>query len=142
MCGILALLGASGSRDDLRQRMLVLQKRLRHRGPDWSGIHVTKAKEEGSYNIVCHERLSIVNPWSGNQPLFDKAGKVCVAVNGEIYNHMALRELLPEVAPEDIDASDCAVIPYLWKKFGKNLVHKLDGMWAFVISDEETGTNF
>ncbi len=142
MCGILALFGASGSCEDLRARMLKLQKRLRHRGPDWSGLHVQDEKEEGSKNIICHERLAVVNPRSGEQPLFDSTGKVCAAVNGEIYNHQELRKLLPDVKSEDIDASDCAVIPYLWKKFGKELVHKLDGMWAFVISDEETGEIF
>ena len=85
MCGILAILGLAGSAEESRAKALELQKKIRHRGPDWSGCVVT-----GS-NAIAHERLAIVDPLSGNQPLYSHEKTRSLAVNGEIYNHKALR---------------------------------------------------
>lgn len=141
MCGIFAIFGSTETQAELRKKALQCSKMIRHRGPDWNGIHM--ADFEGKNHAICHERLGIVDPTSGQQPLFDASGDICVSVNGEIYNHMDLRELLDK---EDVDSfasqSDCSVIPYLYKKYGKDLVHKLDGMWAFIVYDARDGSFF
>ncbi|CEM36405.1 unnamed protein product [Vitrella brassicaformis CCMP3155] len=139
MCGIFAILMSTMDESTLRARALELSKRIRHRGPDWSGIHVQSGKN-GTLNAICHERLSIVDPFSGKQPLFDVTGKVCVSVNGEIYNHMELRkELDEETVSHFRTQSDCEPIAHLYKRFGESFVAKLDGMFAFIVSDAATG---
>ncbi|MDP7115122.1 MAG: asparagine synthase B [Myxococcota bacterium] len=134
MCGILAVLGAAPAEvPALRKRVLRLQRRLRHRGPDWSGLHVRGTA------VLAHERLAIVDPESGQQPLLSPDGKTALTVNGEIYNHRALRASLSQ-GYRFQTASDCEVILPLQAQLGEACVHELDGMFAFVLADERTGT--
>jgi len=136
MCGVLAILFSSEEPDSLRRRALLQSKLLRHRGPDWNGIYLQS--NGACHSAICHERLSIVDVESGKQPLFNNDRTICASVNGEIYNHMALRELIdPEIVKNFKTQSDCEIISHLWDKFGPEMVHKLDGVFAFVILDKE-----
>ena len=105
MCGILGIFGSSLSDAELRKKLIECSMRLRHRGPDWSGYVV----ENG--NGIAHERLAIIDPESGAQPLVSRDGNIVVAANGEIYNYKELYEgLATPYAP--LTGSDCeAVIP-------------------------------
>eukprot|EP00123_Amoebidium_parasiticum_P000873 comp11789_c0_seq1/m.6393 comp11789_c0_seq1/g.6393 ORF comp11789_c0_seq1/g.6393 comp11789_c0_seq1/m.6393 type:complete len:575 (-) comp11789_c0_seq1:501-2225(-) len=137
MCGILACLRAQQSQDKLRERLLKLSRRLRHRGPDWSGIHI-QHHPSGDLSCFAHERLAIVDPISGAQPLFSADKNLCLVVNGEIYNHAALREKYAPDAKYET-ASDCEVIVHMYERMGTDLVKLLDGMFSFVVSNEKTG---
>ncbi|GJJ12096.1 asparagine synthetase [Clathrus columnatus] len=128
MCGILALHGLENP-TAFRLKAIALSKRLRHRGPDWSGCYV------GQQSILAHERLAIVGVDTGAQPLYSEDGTLILAVNGEIYNHIALRGLLDKNAKFKTH-SDCEVILNLYRKFDIDLVDKLDGMFSFVLLDE------
>lgn len=131
MCGIVAVLDiASGDVTKLRSQVLKMSDKLRHRGPDWSGIYT------GEKAILAHERLSIVDPQSGGQPLKSKDGKVILTVNGEIYNHLAIREQL-KGEYEFQTGSDCEVILALYRKKGIHFLEDLNGIFAFVLYDEE-----
>lgn len=131
MCGIVAVLDiASGDVTELRSQVLKMSDKLRHRGPDWSGIYT------GKKAILAHERLSIVDPQSGGQPLKSKDGKVILTVNGEIYNHLAIREQL-KGEYEFQTGSDCEVILALYRKKGIHFLEYLNGIFAFVLYDEE-----
>lgn len=128
MCGIVAVHGLEKPTVE-RAHLVALSKRVRHRGPDWSGCYV------GKEAILCHERLAIVGIDSGAQPLVSDDGKVILAVNGEIYNHLSLRSGLgPDVKFKT--RSDCEVIIPLYRKHDKNLCNMLDGMFSFVVLDE------
>ncbi|KAM7262251.1 hypothetical protein ACFE04_021328 [Oxalis oulophora] len=127
MCGILAVLGCIDTSLAKRARVLELSCRLRHRGPDWSGLHC----DEGCY--LAHQRLAIVDPASGDQPLYNKDKTVVVTVNGEIYNHKALRQKLKN--HEFRTESDCEVIAHLYDEYGEEFVDMLDGMFSFVLFD-------
>jgi len=121
--------------------MLELSKRLRHRGPDWNGIHIQKYSFENGkskFHVLCHERLSIVDPLNGAQPLFNEDGTIALAVNGEIYNHKPIREQLKDRHTFKT-GSDCEVILHLYEEFGEGCVEKLDGIFAFVLTDSKTG---
>jgi asparagine synthase (glutamine-hydrolysing) len=131
MCGILAALGLVAGAAQHRATALAQARKLRHRGPDWSGIYAK------GHNIMCHERLAIVDPTSGAQPLYSKDQQVVLAVNGEIYNHSKVAD------EESIDSaafqthSDCEVILHLYQKYGDaSFLAKLNGMFAFVLYDE------
>ncbi|KAJ7097983.1 asparagine synthase-domain-containing protein [Mycena belliarum] len=128
MCGIFAVHGLEKPASD-RARFIACSKRLRHRGPDWSGCFV------GNNGILVHERLAIVGVDTGAQPLVSEDGKVILTVNGEIYNHIALRETLGPDAKFKTH-SDCEVILPLYKKYDKDLCNMLDGMFSFVLLDE------
>lgn len=130
MCGITAIFNIHNSSVELRQQALKMSKRIRHRGPDWSGIY------QGKTAILAHERLSIVDPASGGQPLKSKDGKLIFTVNGEIYNHRELREQLKNDY-EFQTGSDCEVILALYRKYGVNCVEKLNGIFSFALYDEE-----
>ena len=112
----------------LRPQILKMSKKLRHRGPDWSGIY------DNSNAILSHERLAIVDPTSGKQPLISPSGKLVLAANGEIYNHRELR-LAYENKYKFKTQSDCEVILALYEKEGKDFVKKLNGIFAFAIYD-------
>ncbi|KAF7338344.1 Glutamine amidotransferase type-2 domain-containing protein [Mycena venus] len=128
MCGIFAAHGLEKAASD-RARFIACSKRLRHRGPDWSGCFV------GTDGILVHERLAIVGVDTGAQPLVSQDGKIILTVNGEIYNHIALRETFgPEIKFKT--HSDCEVILPLYKKHDKDLCGMLDGMFSFVLLDE------
>ena len=128
MCGILTLLDLQSDPAALRQRALDHVKRLRHRGPDWSGIYSDESA------ILAHERLAIVDVEHGAQPLVDSRTGAVLAVNGEIYNHRELRASLQR--EHDFQtSSDCEVILYLYDELGPDFVEKLNGIFAFVLYD-------
>lgn len=130
MCGIVAVFEAQGETEQLRPEILKMSKKIRHRGPDWSGIYC------GKNCILSHERLSIVDPESGGQPLFSKDGKVILAVNGEIYNHRSIRERY-NGKYEFLTGSDCEVILALYRDKGVDFLEELNGIFAFALYDEE-----
>lgn len=132
MCGIVTVFGAEGEIASLRPEILKMSKKIRHRGPDWSGIYC------GDKAILAHERLSIVDPESGGQPLKTKDGKVILAVNGEIYNHRELRQRYAG-RYEFLTGSDCEVILALYRDKGPDFLEELNGIFAFVLYDEESG---
>jgi asparagine synthase (glutamine-hydrolysing) len=132
MCGIIAVFGLTPREArELRARIITLQKRLRHRGPDWSGVEVQPTA------ILAHERLGIVDPESGNQPLLDDSGDTALAANGEIYNHQETRRKFPNYPFRT--HSDCESILPLYKSHGVDCASMLDGQFAFVISDASSG---
>ena len=130
MCGIACIFNIKQQSPELRQKALDMAKRIRHRGPDWSGIYC------GGSAILTHERLSIVDPQSGGQPLFSPDRKQILAVNGEIYNH---RDIRAEFAGkyEFQTGSDCEVILALYRQYGVDFIEKLSGIFAFALYDEE-----
>ncbi|WP_459189494.1 asparagine synthase B [Parabacteroides sp. APC149_11_2_Y6] len=133
MCGITAIFNIRKGAAELRQQALKMSKRIRHRGPDWSGIY------QGKTAILAHERLSIVDPASGGQPLKSKDGKLILTVNGEIYNHRKLREQLK--GEYDFQTgSDCEVILALYSQYGVRCVEMLSGIFGFALYDEEQDT--
>uniref|UniRef100_M4DNS2 Asparagine synthetase [glutamine-hydrolyzing] n=1 Tax=Brassica campestris TaxID=3711 RepID=M4DNS2_BRACM len=128
MCGILAVLGCSDDSQAKRVRVLELSRRqLRHRGPDWSGIY------QNGFNYLAHQRLAIIDPASGDQPLFNEDKSIVVTVNGEIYNHEELRKGLKN--HKFHTGSDCDVIAHLYEEHGENFVDMLDGIFSFVLLD-------
>ena len=129
MCGILGIFDLKRSAEDLRGQALQMSRRQRHRGPDWSGIFVTPKA------ILVHERLAIVDPTSGKQPLFSADGVLALAVNGEIYNHRELRKTLQEPY-EFLTHSDCEVILALYRQKGLNFFDDLNGIFAFALYDQ------
>ena len=129
MCGIVCVLDTKQKNEVIRPQILEMSKKIRHRGPDWSGIY------QHDNVIFSHERLAIVDPTSGKQPLFTKDKKVALAVNGEIYNHQELRSEFPDY--EFLTQSDCEVILALYRRDGKNFLEKLNGIFAFALYDED-----
>ncbi|KAK7853767.1 asparagine synthetase [glutamine-hydrolyzing] 3 [Quercus suber] len=127
MCGILAVFGCIDNSQAKRSRIIELSRRLRHRGPDWSGLHC-----HGNCYLA-HQRLAIVDPTSGDQPLYNEDKTVVVTVNGEIYNHKQLREKLK--SHQFRTGSDCEVIAHLYEEYGEDFVDMLDGMFSFVLLD-------
>ena len=114
-----------------REYYIGLSKRIRHRGPDWSGIYYDQNR-----NIaICHERLSIVGVDSGSQPIFNKDLNIVLSVNGEIYNYQELYNTVLHNKYIPNTHSDCEVIIYLYKEFGPNFVKMLDGIFSFVLYD-------
>ena len=130
MCGIAGIFNIKQQNDSLRRKALEMSKKIRHRGPDWSGIYVGKSA------ILCHERLSIVDPQSGGQPLFSPDRKQILAVNGEIYNHRDLRKHFADTYPF-ATGSDCEVVLALYKEKGFDFLEDLNGIYAFALYDEE-----
>ena len=130
MCSIIGIFDIKEGSQELRPQALEMSKRLRHRGPDWSGIYCSEKA------ILAHERLSIVDPSSGNQPLFSPDRKHILAVNGEIYNHTQLREQTKDVYTYQTN-SDCEVILGLYAKKGVDFIEDLNGIFAFALYDEE-----
>jgi asparagine synthase (glutamine-hydrolysing) len=129
MCGILAVLGSHDYSPTKRARILELSRRLRHRGPDWSGLFV----DEQACCYLSHERLAIIDPTSGDQPLYNGNKSIVVAVNGEIYNHEALKKTMKK--HDYHTQSDCEVIAHLYEEVGEDVVGMLDGMFSFVLVD-------
>lgn len=130
MCGIVGIFNIKEQSDALRQKALRMSQKIRHRGPDWSGIYC------GGSAILAHERLSIVDPESGKQPLFSPNGKQVLAVNGEIYNHLDIRRQY-ERRYQFQTGSDCEVILSLYQEKGINFLEDLNGIFAFALYDEE-----
>ena len=130
MCGIVCTFNIKKPAESLRSQLLSMSKTIRHRGPDWSGIYVADNA------IIAHERLAIVDPESGRQPLFSKDGKLVLAVNGEIYNHREIRKHF-EGKYEFMTQSDCEVILALYKEKGTDFLEDLNGIFAFALYDIE-----
>ncbi len=130
MCGIVALLNVKEQSKQLREKALRMSQKIRHRGPDWSGIY------SGGTAILAHERLSIVDPESGGQPLFAPDHKQVLAVNGEIYNHQIIRKKYADKYNFQT-GSDCEVILALYREKGIDFLEDLSGIFAFVLYDEE-----
>ena len=130
MCGIVAIFNIQEQTPELRQKALRMSQKIRHRGPDWSGIYT------GGTAILCHERLSIVDPESGRQPLFAPDKKQVLAVNGEIYNHQDIRKRF-EGKYQFQTGSDCEVILALYREKGIDFLNDLSGIFAFALYDAE-----
>ena len=130
MCGIVGIFNVKEQSQALRQKALKMSQKIRHRGPDWSGIYC------GGSAILAHERLSIVDPESGGQPLFSPDRKQVLAVNGEIYNHQEIRRRYAGQY-EFQTGSDCEVILALYREKGIDFLEDLSGIFAFALYDEE-----
>ncbi|AEE19787.1 asparagine synthase B [Dokdonia sp. 4H-3-7-5] len=128
MCGIVCAFDLKEKAEDLRPQLLEMSKKIRHRGPDWNGVF------NNENAIMTHERLSIVDPASGKQPLFSKDKSLVLAANGEIYNHKELRETLTGDY-EFQTASDCEIILALYKEHGHDFCDKLNGIFGFALYD-------
>lgn len=130
MCGIVCTFDIKKPVEESRAQLLKMSAKLRHRGPDWSGIfscHNT---------IMAHERLAVIDPASGKQPLLSKDGKLVLAVNGEIYNHRSIRARYKD-SHEFLTQSDCEVIIPLYREKGVNFLDDLNGIFAFALYDTE-----
>ena len=130
MCGIAAIFNIKCQSPEWRKKALAMAKKIRHRGPDWSGIYC------GSSAILAHERLSIVDPQSGGQPLYSPDRKQVLAVNGEIYNHREIRQRYAGQY-EFQTGSDCEVILALYRDKDIDFLEELNGIFAFALYDEE-----
>ena len=130
MCGIVSIFNIQKQTPELRQKALRMSQKIRHRGPDWSGIYT------GGSAILCHERLSIVDPESGKQPLFSPDKKQVLAVNGEIYNHQDIRRRYAGKYQFQT-GSDCEVILALYRDKGIDFLEDLSGIFAFALYDAE-----
>ncbi|MDC1400611.1 asparagine synthase B [Polaribacter sp.] len=135
MCGIACAFDLKESPEALRPQLLEMSKKIRHRGPDWSGIYSDKKV------IMSHERLAIVDPASGQQPLFSEDKKLVLAANGEIYNHRELRKQF-EGTYNFQTASDCEVILALYKEKGVGFLDELNGIFGFALYDVEKDEYF
>ena len=138
MCSIFGILGIKEHPESLRRTALEMSRRQLHRGPDWEGIY------QGEKAIIVHERLSIVDPSNGAQPLYNDNRTHVLAANGEIYNHKQLKSEL--TIPYNFKTgSDCEVILALYEEFkqtGKPFLDRLVGDFAFLIYDAEDNTYF
>lgn len=130
MCGIVGIFNIQEQTKELRSKALKMSRKIRHRGPDWSGIYT------GGSAILAHERLSIVDPESGGQPLLSEDQKLVLCVNGEIYNHRDIRKKY-EGQYNFQTGSDCEVILALYKDKGLDFLEELNGIFAFALYDVE-----
>ena len=135
MCGIVCAFDLKEKSDVLRSQILEMSKTIRHRGPDWSGIF------DNQKAIMAHERLAIVDPASGKQPLYSPDGQLVLAANGEIYNHRELRKELKSEYEFQTE-SDCEIILALFKEKGVDFVDDLNGIFGFAIYDVDKDTYF
>ncbi|HSI69435.1 MAG TPA: asparagine synthase B [Gillisia sp.] len=126
MCGILAIIGSKAS----ESKICALSKRMSHRGPDESDIHVTKTGA-----ILSHERLAIMDVHTGKQPI-QGSSNAWMVHNGEIYNYRDLKK--NELKDHSFRTTgDSEVIVHMYEKYGNEFVQKLDGDFAFVVVDGE-----
>ena len=133
MCGIVCAFNIKGDNEFVRANVLKMAQRVRHRGPDWSGIY------SDDNAILAHERLAIVDPTSGKQPIISQDGKKIIAVNGEIYNHQTLRESFLN-SYKFKTQSDCEVIIPLYESKGVDFLNDLNGIFAFALYDSNKDT--
>lgn len=130
MCGIVGMFDFKQSGGKMRPQAIAMAKKIRHRGPDWSGIYCSDNA------VLAHERLAIVDPQSGQQPLYSPDGKIILAVNGEIYNHQEIRDRQAGTY-QFRTKSDCEVILSLYKEKGIDFLEDLNGIFAFALYDSE-----
>ena len=135
MCGIVCAFDLKEKAEVFRPQLLEMSKRIRHRGPDWSGIY------SNDKAILAHERLAIVDPASGKQPLFSEDGQLILAANGEIYNHRELRKQFDGTYNFQTE-SDCEVILALYKKKGVDFIDEMNGIFGFALYDAEKDEYF
>ncbi len=135
MCGIVCAFDLKDKSEVLRPQLLQMSKKVRHRGPDWSGIY------SDNKAILAHERLSIVDPVSGKQPLFSEDKKLVLAANGEIYNHRELRKQF-EGNYNFQTESDCEVILALYKEKGTGFIDEMNGIFGFALYDADKDEYF
>ena len=135
MCGIVCAFDLKQKSEILRPQVLEMSKKIRHRGPDWSGIYSDEK------TVMAHERLAIVDPASGQQPLFSEDKKLVLAANGEIYNHRALRKQF-NGSYNFQTASDCEIILALYKEKGVDFIDDLNGIFGFALYDVEKDEYF
>ncbi|AZQ58882.1 asparagine synthase B [Maribacter sp. MJ134] len=128
MCGIVCAFDVKESTEVLRPQLLEMSKKIRHRGPDWSGIYSNEKA------VLAHERLAIVDPASGKQPLLSADGSLVLAANGEIYNHRELRKQF-EGSYDFKTESDCEVILALYQEKGVSFLDEMNGIFGFTIYD-------
>ena len=128
MCGIVCAFNLKGNNDEIRSNVLKMSQKVRHRGPDWSGIYSSKNA------ILAHERLAIVDPTSGKQPILSEDGLKVIAVNGEIYNHKNLKKTFTSSYNFRTE-SDCEVILALYENKGVDFLNDLNGIFAFALYD-------
>ena len=128
MCGIVCAFNIKGNNDEIRSNVLKMSQKVRHRGPDWSGIYSSKNA------ILAHERLAIVDPTSGKQPILSEDGLKVIAVNGEIYNHKNLKKTVTSSYNFRTE-SDCEVILALYENKGTDFLNDLNGIFAFALYD-------
>ena len=143
MCGIVCAFDLKESSEKLRSQILEMSKSIRHRGPDWSGIYSNEKA------ILAHERLAIVDPASGKQPLFNEDKSLVLAANGEIYNHQELRKQFEATEQNGWTPSytfqtqsDCEVILALYQKKGSAFLDDLNGIFGFAIYDSKKDEYF
>lgn len=134
MCGIVCAFDLKQKAEELRPQLLEMSKRIRHRGPDWAGIYNNEKA------IMVHERLAIVDPASGKQPLLSEDKQLILAANGEIYNHRELRKQFPDYKFQT--ESDCEVILALYKEKGFDFIDEMNGIFGFAIYDVEKDEYF
>lgn len=149
MCGIFAIFSSSFNENDLRKLLIQCSTTLRHRGPDWSGYKVlppldNEVDTKQHIHGIAHERLAIIDPESGSQPLISPDGNIIVAANGEIYNYKELYDELEadakkngQIPYQPLTGSDCEVLIPLYMKYGSSLMipNKLRGMFSFILYD-------
>ena len=135
MCGIVCAFDLKEKAEVLRPQLLEMSKKIRHRGPDWSGIY------SNDKAILAHERLAIVDPASGKQPLFSEDKKLVLAANGEIYNHQELRKQFEGTYHFQTE-SDCEVILALYQKKGADFIDEMNGIFGFALYDTENDEYF
>ena len=128
MCGFVGMFDIRSYTPELRSRVLAMSRKIRHRGPDWSGVFASEKA------VISHERLAIVDPLSGGQPLYSKDGNIVLAVNGEIYNHQQIRRRYANTY-EFQTQSDCEVILALYQDKGPDFLEELNGIFAFALYD-------
>ena len=135
MCGIVCAFDLKDTSDSIRPNILKMVKKVRHRGPDWSGVYSSKNA------VMAHERLAIVDPTSGKQPILSDDNTKAIAVNGEIYNHLELRDNFAKDYKFKTD-SDCEIILALYKKNRYDFLNQLNGIFAFALYDSDNDTYF
>src|SRR5690554_286013 len=134
MCGIIGAFDLKGRSSIIRPLVLKMSKKVRHRGPDWSGVF------SNDQVILSHERLAIVDPKSGRQPLVNKEENLVLAINGEIYNHQQLRKNYPNYG--FLTELDSEVILALYQEKGVDFIEELNGIFAFCLYDIENDSYF
>lgn len=134
MCGICGFTGNVAHKEQVLTNMM---SKIVHRGPDGGGQHIDDGVALG------HRRLSIIDLHSGSQPMYNEDGTIVIVFNGEIYNHMQLREeLIQKGHIFSTTNSDTEALIHAYEEYGENMLCKLRGMFAFVLWDKKTGTLF
>ncbi len=136
MCGISGLFDTRGKQDYSRDLVYRINDIQSHRGPDEAGLHLEPGLAMG------HRRLSIIDLATGQQPLFNEDGSVCVVFNGEIYNFQQLVPELEALGHRFHTRSDTEVIVHAWESWGPACVDRFRGMFAFALWDRNKETLF